>query len=150
MRGRLPEREPDILARWEQDGLYEKLRRSRRDNPVYLLHDGPPYANGHIHLGTAMNKILKDIVVRSRAMTGFDTPYVPGWDCHGMPIEHQVTRTMREENDPALEDVLEVRRRCATYAERFLEIQRSVHQPLSQRAAVEFWKTFALGQQPVQ
>ncbi len=124
MRGRLPEREPEILARWQQDGLYEKLREARRDNPVYLLHDGPPYANGHIHLGTAMNKILKDIVVRSRAMAGFDTPYVPGWDCHGMPIEHQVTRTMREGNDPALEDVLEVRRRCAAYAERFLGIQR--------------------------
>ena len=130
MRGRLPEREPEILARWEQDDLYEKLRQSRRDDPVYLLHDGPPYANGHIHLGTAMNKILKDIVVRSRAMAGFDTPYVPGWDCHGMPIEHQVTRTMREENDPALEDVLEVRRRCATYAERFLGIQRSEFQRL--------------------
>jgi len=130
MRGRLPEREPEMLARWQKDGLYEKLRQARRDNPVYLLHDGPPYANGHIHLGTAMNKILKDIVVRSRAMAGFDTPYVPGWDCHGMPIEHQVTRTMREENDPALEDVLEVRRRCRSYAERFLGIQREEFQRL--------------------
>ena len=85
MKANLQATEPQMLERWESTGLYQKLRERRRGAPVFILHDGPPYANGDIHLGTALNKILKDIVVRSRSMMGFDSPYVPGWDCHGLP-----------------------------------------------------------------
>lgn len=139
MRARLPEREPERLERWKASDLYGSLRRGRHGASRYLLHDGPPYANGHIHLGTAMNKIVKDLVVRSRTLAGLDVPYVPGWDCHGMPIEHHVTRQMRQEAGPEEEDwitlrhtdpeaarrrVLEVRRRCREYAERYVDVQR--------------------------
>ncbi|MDQ7012222.1 MAG: class I tRNA ligase family protein, partial [Mariprofundaceae bacterium] len=86
MRGNLPQNEPKRLAKWDEERLYEQLREARRDAPKFVLHDGPPYANGHIHIGHAVNKVLKDIVVRSRSMMGFDAPYVPGWDCHGLPI----------------------------------------------------------------
>src|SRR5574340_1790209 len=94
MRANLPQREPAMLQRWTALGLYHKLLQARANGPKYVLHDGPPYANGHVHLGTALNKIIKDIVVKSKAMAGFQTPYVPGWDCHGMPIEHQVTKDL--------------------------------------------------------
>jgi isoleucyl-tRNA synthetase len=87
MRGDLPRREPDTLARWEADGLHARLREQRQGRPSFVLHDGPPYANGSIHIGHAVNKILKDIVVKSKLLSGFDAPYVPGWDCHGLPIE---------------------------------------------------------------
>src|SRR6266849_4386146 len=87
MRAGLPQKEPEILARWEKSGLYEQLRAAAKGRAKFILHDGPPYANGPIHIGTALNKILKDIVVKSRTMMGFDSPYVPGWDCHGLPIE---------------------------------------------------------------
>jgi isoleucyl-tRNA synthetase len=83
MKAGLPEAEPRWLARWEEMGLYAKLRERSKGDPLFVLHDGPPYANGDIHIGTALNKILKDFVVRSRQMLGFDAPYVPGWDCHG-------------------------------------------------------------------
>ncbi|MFQ5743251.1 MAG: isoleucine--tRNA ligase [Acidobacteriota bacterium] len=145
MRARLPAREPEILARWNQADLYRQIRRARRGQPVFLLHDGPPYANGHLHLGTAMNKILKDLVVRSRAMAGYDVPFVPGWDCHGMPIELQVTRRMRKENDPAEGDLLEVRRRCAEYAARFVDVQRDEFKRLGGLAA---WQDPYLTMQP--
>ena len=97
MRGGLPTQEPARLAKWEAEGLYEKLRadaKARGAKP-FMLHDGPPYANGHIHIGTAMNKILKDLVVRTRQMTGFDADYIPGWDCHGLPIEWKVEEEFR-------------------------------------------------------
>src|SRR5665213_2312375 len=90
MKANLPLSEPKTLARWEAEGIYGQIRASRQGRPVYLLHDGPPYANGKIHLGTAFNKILKDFIVKSKNMAGFDAPYVPGWDCHGLPIEHKV------------------------------------------------------------
>ena len=86
MRGSLPQKEPELLARWKATGLYGKLRAAGNGRPKFVLHDGPPYANGNIHIGHALNKILKDIVIRSRRMMGFDSPYVPGWDCHGLPI----------------------------------------------------------------
>ena len=89
MRAGLPQKEPEILARWERDDLYGELRRSGRGRPKFVLHDGPPYANGNIHIGHALNKILKDIVVRSKQMAGKESNYVPGWDCHGLPIEWQ-------------------------------------------------------------
>ena len=90
MRAGLPQREPEMLKRWNQIGLYEKLREEARGRAKFVLHDGPPYANGNIHIGTALNKILKDLVTRSQQMLGFDSNYVPGWDCHGLPIEWKV------------------------------------------------------------
>ena len=87
MRGDLPKREPQILARWEEIGLYRRLREASKGREKFILHDGPPYANGDIHLGTALNKILKDVVNRAQQMLGKDAPFVPGWDCHGLPIE---------------------------------------------------------------
>ena len=93
MRGDLAKREPSMLAAWQQRGLYQRIREASRGRPRFTLHDGPPYANGDIHIGHAVNKVLKDIVVKSRTLAGFDAPYVPGWDCHGMPIEVQIEKT---------------------------------------------------------
>jgi len=94
MKANLQATEPQMLARWDAIDLYRKLRERRRGAPVFILHDGPPYANGNVHLGTALNKVLKDIVVRSRSMMGFDAPYVPGWDCHGLPIELRLLKEL--------------------------------------------------------
>jgi isoleucyl-tRNA synthetase len=122
MRARLPEREPEALARWEEEALYDRLRESRRGRERWVLHDGPPYANGHIHLGTAVNKIQKDFAVRTRSMMGYDAPYVPGWDCHGLPIEINVQREFRErDEEPGL---LELRARCREYAAGWVDVQR--------------------------
>jgi len=122
MKGDLPRREPARLARWEKDDLYGRIRAARKGRPVFLLHDGPPYANGSIHMGTSMNKILKDLVVRSKTLAGFDAPYVPGWDCHGLPIELKMEKElgpkMREMGDVA------IRRACRGYAEKWIDIQR--------------------------
>jgi isoleucyl-tRNA synthetase len=123
MRGNLPVREPEILARWDQMDLYGSLIASRGQAPLYVLHDGPPYANGEVHIGTALNKILKDFIVRSRAMMGFRTPYVPGWDCHGMPIEHQVSRALGEKARTIPK--LELRKLCRAHAEKYIDVQRS-------------------------
>jgi isoleucyl-tRNA synthetase len=90
MKANLVKKEPEILANWENLNLYQLIRKTSLGRKRYMLHDGPPYANGHIHMGTAFNKILKDIIIRSKQMAGFDAPYVPGWDCHGLPIEHKV------------------------------------------------------------
>ena len=94
MKADLPKREPQILAWWDKIDVYGRIREARRGRPPYILHDGPPYANAHIHLGQALNKILKDFVVKSRSMMGFDAPYVPGWDCHGLPIEHRIDKDL--------------------------------------------------------
>jgi len=90
MRAGLPQREPEILERWNEIGLYQKLRQTAKGRARFVLHDGPPYANGNIHIGTALNKILKDLVTKSQQMLGHDSNYVPGWDCHGLPIEWKV------------------------------------------------------------
>ena len=90
MKANLPQAEPTILKRWSNLSLYERLRKKNRGKAQYILHDGPPYANGHIHMGHAVNKILKDIVLKSKTFSGFDAPFVPGWDCHGLPIELNV------------------------------------------------------------
>ena len=103
MKADLARREPDMLAWWDEHRTYEKLRAIARDRPKFILHDGPPYANGAIHIGHAVNKILKDIIVKSRTLDGFDAPYVPGWDCHGLPIEHagrEGARPRDEESTP--------------------------------------------------
>ncbi len=128
MKADLPRREPVMLRRWEEMDLYGQLRAQSRGRTRFLLHDGPPYANGHIHLGHALNKILKDIIVKSRQMMGFDCPYVPGWDCHGLPIEHQVDKELKAAG-LSLPQV-EVRRRCRAYAEKFIAIQRQEFQRL--------------------
>jgi isoleucyl-tRNA synthetase len=122
MRANLPVRERDILTRWEALDLYRRLREASKDRPTYILHDGPPYANGPIHIGHALNKILKDIIVKVKQMEGFDAVYVPGWDCHGLPIEHQVA----QELGPKLRELSksEIRRRCRAFAEKYVAIQR--------------------------
>ena len=122
MRANLPQREPAVVQRWDQIGLHRELLRASAGKPRYVLHDGPPYANGHVHLGTALNKVIKDIVVKSKAMAGFEAPYVPGWDCHGMPIEHQVTKELGGKVRELTQ--LDIRRRCREYADKFVKIQR--------------------------
>ncbi|MES2770864.1 MAG: class I tRNA ligase family protein, partial [Pseudomonadota bacterium] len=92
MRGDLAKREPKWLAEWQAQALYQKIRAVAKGRPRFVLHDGPPYANGDIHIGHAVNKILKDIIIRAKTLSGFDAPYVPGWDCHGLPIEHQIEK----------------------------------------------------------
>ncbi|HSC84992.1 MAG TPA: isoleucine--tRNA ligase [Pseudomonas sp.] len=120
MKAGLPQREPETLARWNSIGLYQKLRKIGETRPKFVLHDGPPYANGSIHIGHAVNKILKDMITRSKTLSGFDAPYVPGWDCHGLPIEHKVETTFGK-NQPS--DL--TRERCRTYAGEQIEGQKA-------------------------
>ena len=122
MKANLPENEPKRLAWWGEMKLYGAIRGIRKGHPIFVLHDGPPYANGNIHLGQALNKILKDFVVKSRTMMGFDAPYVPGWDCHGLPIEHRVDLDLGESGHRL--SPLEKRKRCREYAEKFIDVQR--------------------------
>src|ERR687892_2009235 len=128
MRANLPQAEPRMLAWWDEIGIYKRLREAAADRPLWILHDGPPYANGHIHLGTVLNKVMKDLVVKSRGMLGFNAVYVPGWDCHGLPIEHKVDVELgldRPGVDVRLAmDPVEKIRRCRDYALKFLDIQR--------------------------
>ncbi|MEN9974497.1 MAG: isoleucine-tRNA ligase [Verrucomicrobiota bacterium] len=121
MRGDLVENEPKRLARWENDGLYAKVLACRRaqNAPEFILHDGPPFANGDVHMGTALNKLLKDLVVKSKTMAGFSVPFVPGWDCHGLPIEFKVVR------ETAGLEPAEIRRQCGAFARKFIDIQRA-------------------------
>ncbi|MBI3275176.1 MAG: class I tRNA ligase family protein, partial [Methylocystis sp.] len=136
MRAGLPQREPEILARWEKIGLYEKLREAGRGRPKFVLHDGPPYANGNIHIGHALNKILKDVVVRSQQMAGKDANYVPGWDCHGLPIEWKIEEDNYRAKGKAKPDfvhpaaMVAFRRECRAYAEHWLSVQREEFQRL--------------------
>ncbi|MGC9325814.1 MAG: class I tRNA ligase family protein, partial [Desulfomonilia bacterium] len=122
MKAKLVAKEPELLARWEDARLYEKILDASTGRKKFILHDGPPYANGHIHLGTALNKILKDIIVKSLFMMGHDTFYLPGWDCHGLPIEHQVEIELGEKG--ACMTKAEIRKHCREYADKFLDIQR--------------------------
>ena len=122
MKASLQTTEPVAIARWAAMGLYERIREQRSGAPKFVLHDGPPYANGRIHIGTALNKILKDFVVKARTMAGFDAPYVPGWDCHGLPIELKVDRKLgRKKREISVADF---RRECRKYAQKHVEIQR--------------------------
>jgi isoleucyl-tRNA synthetase len=125
MRANLPEREPEILRRWEQMDLYKRLRESATGREKFVLHDGPPYANGAIHIGHALNKILKDVVNRFQQMLGKDAPYVPGWDCHGLPIEWKIEEEYRAKGrDKDAVPIVEFRRECREFAERWIEVQR--------------------------
>jgi isoleucyl-tRNA synthetase len=126
MRAGLPQKEPAILERWKQFGLYEHLRKASRGRPKFVLHDGPPYANGHIHIGTALGKILKDIVVRSQQMLGYDSNFVPGWDCHGLPIEWKVEEEYRAKGKNKDQvPIIEFRGECRAFAEHWLQVQRA-------------------------
>ncbi len=125
MKANLPKREPEMLARWEDSDLYGRLRRQSAGREKFILHDGPPYANGHLHIGHALNKILKDVINRSQQMLGKDAPYVPGWDCHGLPIEWKIEERYREggRNKDAV-PVVEFRRECREFAQTWIDIQR--------------------------
>lgn len=123
MKANLVKKEPEILENWEKLNLYQLIRQSSKGRKRYMLHDGPPYANGHIHMGTAFNKILKDIIIKSKQMAGFDTPYVPGWDCHGLPIEHRVDTELGERKREMSQ--VEIRRYCREYAKKYVDIQRN-------------------------
>lgn len=125
MRANLPAREPELLKKWQEMGLYQRLRKQASGLPAFVLHDGPPYANGHLHMGHAINKILKDIIVKSRQMMGFDANYVPGWDCHGLPIETKVEQELKQEgiSKESVETVA-FRRRCRAYAGRWVDVQK--------------------------
>jgi isoleucyl-tRNA synthetase len=122
MKANLPQREPEMLHRWEEMDLYLKAQQQANGRPKFILHDGPPYANGDIHMGTTLNKILKDIVVRYRSLAGYDAPYVPGWDTHGLPIELQAIKALKVDRHQV--DVLEFRRMCREYALKYVNIQR--------------------------
>jgi isoleucyl-tRNA synthetase len=124
MRGDLPKKEPAILARWEAMDLWGKLRAAAKGRPLFILHDGPPYANGHLHIGTALNKILKDVINRTRQMAGYDANYIPGWDCHGLPIEWRIEEDYRaKKKDKDAVPILDFRAECRAYAAHWMEIQ---------------------------
>jgi isoleucyl-tRNA synthetase len=118
MKANLAQREPELLKKWEETRVYQQIQKARANAELFVLHDGPPFANGDVHMGTALNKILKDFVVKSQTMLGKRAPYVPGWDCHGLPIEYKV---VKESRDLA---PLEVRKRCEAFARKFIDIQR--------------------------
>jgi len=131
MRAGLPQKEPQLLARWAEMDLYRRLREAAKDRPRYVLHDGPPYANGNIHIGHALNKILKDVVVRTRQMQGMDAPYVPGWDCHGLPIEWKIEEKYRaEKKDKDQVPILEFRDECRKFAAHWVGVQAAEFQRL--------------------
>ena len=122
MKANLVKKEPEILKKWEQEDVYSLIRTTSQGRPAYILHDGPPYANGNIHMGTAFNKVLKDIIIKSKQMEGYDVPYVPGWDCHGLPIEWQVDYELGDKKLEMTQS--EVRKKCRDFADHFIKIQR--------------------------
>ncbi|MDK2973519.1 MAG: isoleucyl-tRNA synthetase [Candidatus Sumerlaeota bacterium] len=128
-RGNLPVREPEMLARWEESKLNDKIEASRKDAKPFILHDGPPYANGHIHTGHALNKVLKDLIVRYKTMAGFYSAYIPGWDCHGLPIEQKVIEQLQK-SKAGHKSPIEIRRLCAEYALKWVDTQREEFQRL--------------------
>lgn len=123
MRGDLVKREPARIEHWRKTDLYGRIQKKNAGCPKFILHDGPPFTNGDVHIGTALNKILKDVILRYKSMKGFSTPYVPGWDCHGLPIEHKVTRMLREQKREL--GTAELREECAKFSSEFIEKQRS-------------------------
>lgn len=132
MRASLAAREPEWLRFWEDNDVYAKTLEATQDGPAFILHDGPPYANGHIHMGTAFNKVFKDLIVKYKTMCGFHSPYVPGWDCHGQPIEHQVEKDLGPERMAEITQA-ELRARCREYALRFVDVQAREFQRLGVR-----------------
>src|ERR1700733_234169 len=131
MRGDLPKKEPQILAKWDAIDLWGKIRASSAGRPLFILHDGPPYANGHLHIGTALNKILKDVVNRTRQMAGYDANYIPGWDCHGLPIEWKIEEQYRAKKlDKDAVPILDFRAECRAYADHWMGVHGSEFRPL--------------------
>ncbi len=125
MKAGLPQKEPGILARWQDEGLYDRLREARAGREKFILHDGPPYANGDMHIGHALNHVLKDTVVRTQSLLGKDAPYVPGWDCHGLPIEWKVEELYRKKKRNKKEvPPKEFRAECREYAQKWVDVQR--------------------------
>jgi len=131
MRANLPRREPEILKFWEQNRIYEKVQEKNAGKPLFILHDGPPYANGDIHLGHTLNKVLKDIIVKHASMAGYNAPYVPGWDTHGLPIEQQAIKSLGIDRHKT--DVIEFRKHCRDYALKYVDIQREQFKRLGVR-----------------
>ena len=131
MRGNLPKKEPEILKKWEEEKIYDKVQTARAGRPKFILHDGPPYANGDIHLGHAINKVLKDIIVKYKTMMNYDAPYVPGWDTHGLPIEQQVIKKLGVNRHEV--STLDFRQQCQAYAEKYVGIQREEFKRLGVR-----------------
>ena len=125
MKAGLPQREPEWVRRWQEIGLYDRLRSAGHGREKFVLHDGPPYANGHLHMGTALNKILKDVVNRSQQMLGRDAVYVPGWDCHGLPIEWQIEQEYRKKGrDKDAVPIIDFRQECRSHAAHWIDVQR--------------------------
>ncbi len=122
MKANLKDLEPRMIGKWQQDKTYDLMLEQAKDSKTYILHDGPPYANGHIHIGHALNKILKDVIVKFKSMSGYKSPYVPGWDCHGLPIEHQVLKNLGSKKEGMSQN--EIRKLCREYAGKFIDIQR--------------------------
>lgn len=122
MKANLPRKEVEILKKWEEKNIYDEIKRKRKDQPKFILHDGPPYANGHIHIGHALNKILKDVIIKSKTMSLHSAEYIPGWDCHGLPIEHEVDKKLGSKKYEKSKE--EIRTLCREYAKRFINIQR--------------------------
>ena len=123
MKADLVAREPERLNKWATAGLYQRILAQRAGARKFVLHDGPPFTSGDAHIGTALNKILKDIIVKYKTLRGFNSPYIPGWDCHGLPIEFKVTQDMRKAGDTA-SDAVTIRKACEAYALKYLDIQR--------------------------
>ncbi|PID76285.1 MAG: isoleucine--tRNA ligase [Deltaproteobacteria bacterium] len=123
MKANLSQKEPQFLKRWSKEQLYQQIQEDAKERPRYILHDGPPYANGNIHLGTAFNKILKDIILKSKRLAGFNAPYIPGWDCHGLPIEHNVDKELGDKKKTI--PILSKRNACRKYAEKYIKIQKA-------------------------
>ena len=131
MRGNLPEKEPDMIARWQELDLYKRLREESKGREKFILHDGPPYANGHLHMGHALNKVLKDVINSYWQMAGYDAPYVPGWDCHGLPIEWKIEEKYRDAGqDKDNIDILTFRKECREFAKNWVSIQAEEFQRL--------------------
>lgn len=126
MKADLANREPQILKRWEEENIYQKIQETRKKSPKFILHDGPPFANGDAHLGHALNRTLKDIVLKSKSMAGYSTPFTPGWDCHGLPIEHKMIKELDEKS----RDPITIRKKSEAYARRYIDIQRTQFQRL--------------------
>jgi isoleucyl-tRNA synthetase len=122
MKADLVLREPERLKHWQDARLYERIQAQRAGAAKFVLHDGPPFANGEVHIGTALNKILKDIIVKFKTLRGLSAPYVPGWDCHGLPIEFKVSQDMRKTGDTA-SDPATIRKACEAYARKYIDLQ---------------------------
>ena len=123
MKADLVTREPERLKKWETANLYAQIQAARKDAEKFVLHDGPPFANGDVHIGTALNKILKDIIIKYQTLRGKSAPYIPGWDCHGLPIEFKVTSEMRKAGDTSA-DAATIRKACDAYARKYIDLQR--------------------------